>query len=177
MGLPCDDKEAVLIRLVSILESAKTPYAVIGGVAMQLYTDEPRTTLDVDIALRSYDDLPRAELQAAGFTPEGAHEWTENGRGPAVSSTPLKRRIAAQFSARDPMPSAVDHAELSRVGSFSLRLVALPDLVLLKLVAAEDPRRRASKRIHDKADVVRLLEEHPELASPEVRARLDRIRL
>jgi uncharacterized protein YciW len=75
------------------------------------------------------------------------------------------------------MPSAVDHAELSRVGSFSLRLVALPDLVLLKLVAAEDPRRRASKRIHDKADVVRLLEEHPELASPEVRARLDRIRL
>jgi hypothetical protein len=58
-----------------------------------------------------------------------------------------------------------------------MRLVALPDLVRLKLSAAEDLHRRPSKRIHDKADVVRLLEEHPELESPEVRARLDSIRL
>jgi Nucleotidyl transferase AbiEii toxin, Type IV TA system len=177
MGLPSDDKEAVLARLVSILESAKTPYAVIGGVAMQLYTEEPRTTLDLDIALHSYDDLPRAELEAAGFVPEGAHEWSENWRGPSASSAPLKRRIAVQFSARDPMSGVVDHAELSSVGSFSVRLVALPDLVLLKLAAAEDPHRRGSKRIHDKADVVRLLEEHPELDSSEIRARLNGIRL
>ena len=76
-----------------------------------------------------------------------------------------------------PMPQAVDHAELTSVGTFSLRLVALPDLVLLKLRAAEDPTRRASKRAFDKGDVVRLIEDYPELASPAIQARLDKLRL
>jgi hypothetical protein len=47
-------------------------------------------------------------------------------------------------------------------------------LVLLKLEAAEEPRRRPSKRRSDAADVSRLLEEHPELEQelPGVRERL-----
>jgi hypothetical protein len=52
----------------------------------------------------------------------------------------------------------------------------MPDLILLKLAAAEEPKRRTSKKIHDVGDVVRLLEDHPELDSPEIRARLSRIR-
>jgi hypothetical protein len=47
---------------------------------------------------------------------------------------------------------------------------------LLKLEAAEEPKRRMSKKIHDVGDVVRLLEDHPELDSPEIRARLSRLR-
>ena len=125
MGLPVDDKEKVLASLVEVLQSTGTPYAVIGGVAMQLYTEEPRTTADLDIALRSHDDLPREKLEAAGF---------------------------------------------------SFQLATMPDLILLKLEAAEEPKWRMSKKIHDVGDVVRLLEDHPELDSPEIRARLGRIR-
>jgi hypothetical protein len=77
-------------RLGTMLGLNDAPaYAVIGGVAMQLYTEEPRTTADLDIALRSHDDLPREKLEAAGF---------------------------------------------------SFQLATMPDLILLKLEAAEEPR-------------------------------------
>ena len=42
MGLPVDDKEKVLASLVAVLESTGTPYAVIGGVAMQLARSSKR---------------------------------------------------------------------------------------------------------------------------------------
>ena len=175
MGLPVDDKEKVLAGLVEVLESIGTPYAVIGGVAMQLYTEEPRTTADLVIALRSHDDLPREELEAAGFSPDGVHEWSENWRGPAPAGTSRKQRVAVQFSSDPLMVAAVAHAEKASVGRFSFQLATMPDLILLKLAAAEEPKRRTSKKIHDVGDVVRLLEDHPELDSPEIRVRLSRI--
>ena len=176
MGLPVDDKEKVLSSLVTILKSTVTPYAVIGGVAVQLYTQEPRTTADLDIALRSRDDLPRSKLEAAGFSLDGTYEWSENWRGPAPAGTLRKLRVAVQFSADELMAAAVDHAETVSVGHLSLQLAALPDLVSLKLAAAEEPKRRPSKRSQDATDVMRLLEEHPELDSLAVRARLNAIR-
>jgi hypothetical protein len=176
MGLPIDDKEKVLASLVAVLEFAGTPYAVIGGVAMQLYTEEPRTTADVDIALRSHEDLPRKNLEEVGFSPDGIHEWSENWRGPAPAGTPRKRRVAVQFSSDHLMVAAVAHAEKASVGRFSFQLATIPDLILLKLAAAEEPKGRTSKKIHDVGDVIRLLEDHPELDSPEIRARLSRVR-
>lgn len=176
MGLPIDDKEKVLTKLVRVLESTNTPYAVIGGVAVQLYTEEPRTTADLDIALRSHGDLPRAELEKAGFTLDGIHEWSENWRGPAAAGTPRKRRVVVQFSADQLMARSVDRAETVRVSTFSLQLVTIPDLILLKLAAAQEPKRRASKRSQDVTDIMRLLEEHHELDSRALRDQLARIR-
>ena len=143
---------------------------------MQLYTEEPRTTAGLDIALRSHDELPRARLEAAGFTPDGVHAWSENWRGPGPEGATRKLRVAIQFSADELMAAAVAHAETVSVGDFSLKLATLPDLILLKLAAAEDPKRRSSKRSQDMTDVMRLLEEHPEFDSPEIQARLVRIR-
>src|SRR5258706_12200452 len=63
------DKDRAFRALFDVLESTKTPYALIGGVAVQLWISEPRTTLDVDVAVPSYeakpDDLVRAKLRAA----------------------------------------------------------------------------------------------------------------
>jgi hypothetical protein len=174
MGLPIDDKGKVLTSLVEVLRATGTPYAVIGGVAVQLYIEEPRTTADLDIAVRSREDIPNAELSAAGFTFEGLHEWSENWRGPAPAGTPPKRRILVQFSS---FPREIDHAELVSAGDLSFPLVALPDLVQMKLASASDATRRPSKRLRDKTDVVQLLEEHPELATQDVLARLESIRL
>ena len=65
MGLPeGDSKEPALRALTEALTRAQTRYALIGGVAVQLYTREPRTTADLDVALARYDDIPRAELLA-----------------------------------------------------------------------------------------------------------------
>lgn len=177
MGLPIDDKEKVLTRLVQLLDYERVPYAIIGGVAVQLYTEDPRTTNDLDIAIPLRRDIPRAALINAGFTEDGEHQWSENWRGPAPVGTPRKQRVAVQFSDGTDMANAVARSEKVFVGQFSLQLVTLPDLVYLKMAAASEKTRRASKRSQDVTDVMKLLEEHPELDSPEIRELLRRIRI
>ena len=52
MGLIADEsKERPLRLLANVLERAGVPYALIGGVAVQLHTVEPRSTLDIDVAV------------------------------------------------------------------------------------------------------------------------------
>ena len=176
MGMSEHDKERVLTSLVGVLDGSGTPYAVMGGVAVQLYTEEPRTTAEVDIALHSRDDIPRGELERGGFSYDGLHRWSENWRGPAPSGTPRRQRISVQFSADDLMSASVDRAVPAQAGGLRLQLVTMDDLVLLKLAAAGEPSRRASKRLQDLADVTRLLEEHPELDSHAIRRRLRTIK-
>src|SRR5581483_832130 len=60
-------KRPALLALARTLAVAGTPYAIIGGVALQAYRAEPRTTLDVDLAVAGLDALPRDALRAAGF--------------------------------------------------------------------------------------------------------------
>ena len=50
-------------------------------------------------------------------------------------------------------------------------------LASIKLAAAAEPRRRLSKRHYDLADVAALMEDHPELRTPETLARLRDVRL
>jgi Nucleotidyl transferase of unknown function (DUF2204) len=177
MGLPVDDKERVLAKLIDVLGREGVSYAVMGGVAVQLYTEEPRTTADLDIALHDRDDIPRESLERAGFMHDGSHEWSENWRSPAPAGTHRRARIAVQFSADRLMSSSVDRAVIVRAGDLSFPLVTMEDLILLKLAAAEEPKRRASKRNQDVTDVTRLMEEHPELGSGEIRRRVRTVKL
>ena len=173
MGLPVgDSKESSLRRLSKSLSETRTPYAVIGGVAVQLYTEEPRTTRDIDVAMASYDAIPRESLERAGFRHEGRFEHSDNWRAPGPE--PRKRRTAIQFMANRLTVGVVERAETFRVRGMRIRVATLPDLVRLKLEAAEEPARRESKRQSDVADVLRLMEEHPELARavPDARERL-----
>ena len=162
MGLPAGDtKEMPLRAVISVLEASGTSYAVIGGVAMQLYSREPRTTLDVDLAVVRYDEIPREALVSAGFEHEGRHAHSDNWRAPGPG--PRGQRTAVQFSAEDPgIGEAVARAQVFDAGGFQLRLATAADLVVLKLAAAEDDRRRASKRRQDLLDVVTLVEEFPD---------------
>src|SRR5438105_5347105 len=83
MGLPPGDtKEAPLRRVISVLTASGTPYAVIGGIAVQLHLQEPRTTLDIDLAVNHFDDIPHDALAQAGFEHDGRHEHSDNWRAP-----------------------------------------------------------------------------------------------
>jgi hypothetical protein len=177
MGLTDGDtKEHALRTVVAVLEATGTTYALIGGVAMQLYSREPRTTLDVDLAVVRYDAIPRAALAKAGFTHEGRHPHSDNWRAPG--SGPRSQRTAVQFSSEDVgIESAVSRARRVDVGGFALRLASPEDLLVLKLAAAEEPRRRPAKRRQDLLDIITLVEEHPSAASaiPGLRQRVDRL--
>lgn len=177
MGLPDGDSKEGPLRLVAqLLEREGVPYALIGGVAVQLHTAEPRSTLDIDLAVPTYADIPRQALLAAGFEHTGRHEHSDNWRAPG--SAPLNQRTAVQFSAEDQgIAAAVAHAGVvDLAGGVRLRVASVADLIVLKLAAADEPARRPSKREHDVADVLALLEEHPELASNETVARVRDVR-
>ena len=63
----------------------------------------------------------------------------------------------------DPRYAAfVERASVRGVLGLSLPVAALEDVLQGKVWAAQDPKRRPSKRQKDLADISRLLEAHPE---------------
>lgn len=177
MGLPPGDtKEQPLRAVVAVLEASGTAYALIGGVAMQLHSQEPRTTLDIDLAVMTFAGIPRDALMKAGFTHDGHHQHSDNWRAPG--SGPGAQRTAIQFSAEDiGIDAAIARARTVDAGGFQLRLAGPADLLVLKLAAAEEPRRRPSKRRQDLVDIVTLVETYPKAAAelPELQRRVDRL--
>jgi hypothetical protein len=177
MGLSVGDSKETPLRLIAeILERERVPYALIGGVAVQVHTEEPRSTLDIDLAVPRYADVPRAALLDAGFEHTGRHEHSDNWRAPGPG--PLKLRTVIQFSAEDVgIADAVAHAGIVDLhGGVRLRVATVADLISLKLFAAEEPKRRPSKRERDVADVLALLEQHPDLKSPQLITRVHAVR-
>jgi hypothetical protein len=150
-------KEPDLASLLRILAEHGTPYAVIGGVALQLHQREPRTTLDIDVALARRADLPREALRGAGFRETGRHAHSDNWIGPG--GTPV------QFTDDPALSGPVSRAVEIEAGELRLRVLSLVDLLHEKLRAGGDPARRRSKRLQDLADAQALLEQDPRLQS------------
>jgi hypothetical protein len=177
MGLsPGDSKEQPLRTVVSVLEASGIPYAVIGGIAIQLHSMEPRTTLDVDLAVRFFSDIPREALGKAGFEHEGRFPHSDNWRAPG--SGPRAQRTAIQFSAEDVgIEGAIARARSVDAGGFTLRVAAPPDLLVLKLAAAEETTRRLVKRRQDLLDILTLAEGFAEAgdAVPDLAQRVERL--
>jgi hypothetical protein len=99
MGLPeCDTKETPLRLVAELLEREGVPYALIGGVAVQIHSEEPRSTLDIDLAVPRAD-IPRRALLAGGFEHAGRHahrdDWRAPGPGPLTRRTAIQRRRPA----------------------------------------------------------------------------------
>jgi len=74
------DLYAELRRIVEGLDAASVPYAVIGGLAVSIYTT-PRATEDVDLLVARADlDRAMTALRALGFQPAGAPMAVAGGR-------------------------------------------------------------------------------------------------
>ena len=176
MGVPQQDKESAILEIARIFDKAGISYAITGGVAVQIHTKEPRTTLDLDIALISKSDIPKKALVATGFKHEGTFTFSDNWRAPGFA--PGKQPTAVQFSTDALTAEAVDHAGTVTLGDVEISVVSPMDLVVLKLASAIEPRLRKSKRITDYGDIIRLLEEHPgiEKQIPGIEAKLATIR-
>jgi hypothetical protein len=163
-------KRPTLLALARVLAEADTPYAIIGGIALQVHQEEPRTTLDIDVAVATYGQLPRAQLEAAGFALTGRFSHSENWVGPDG--------VRVQFKDDSALADAITRAEEIVLENIRLRIIKRVDLLHEKLRAASDPARRRSKRLQDLADVQALLEATPELEhelTVEERALLDQL--
>ena len=150
-------KRPALISLARALQDARTPYAVIGGVALQIHQAEPRTTLDIDLAVPAFDAIPRDQLRAAGFDLTGRFAHPENWLGP--------EGVPVQFTDDPALGPAIERAVEIDLAGVPLRVIGRMDLLHEKLRAGSDPARRRSKRLQDLADAQAILEETPDLRS------------
>jgi hypothetical protein len=148
-------KRPALLALCRILGERRVPYAIIGGVALQVHQREPRTTLDIDVAVTDRQAIPRQDLSAAGFAYHDSFERPENWR--SADGTPV------QFNDDPALAPAVSRADEHLLEGVTLRVIQVTDLLHEKLRAGRDPARRRSKRLQDLADAQALLEGRPDL--------------
>ena len=170
-GQPIVTKREALVAVCRVLNEARVPYAIIGGVALQVHHPDPRTTVDVDLAVLSREAIPAQALVVAGFEKTGEFEHSENWR--FRDGTPV------QFTDDPPLAAAVDGAGEVELDGVTLRVMGIVDLLRGKIRSGTDPQRRRSKQLQDLSDVEALLEVQPELAdalTAEERGVLDRLR-
>jgi len=145
-------KRPALLALCRVLRDTHVPYAIIGGLAVQVHQREARTTLDIDVAVVGRAAIPRDSLVAAGFRSTGSKNWA------AADGTPV------QFTDDLMLAGAISAADEIVVEDIPLRVIRAVDLLHEKLRAGSDSARRRSKRLQDLADAVALIEANPELS-------------
>jgi Nucleotidyl transferase AbiEii toxin, Type IV TA system len=148
------DHADLLEQTLQVLEEAGVRYCVIGGQAVNAYS-EPVVSLDLDLALAS------GEIERLGvlFAPPIRIERFEHSVNLSIPGSDL--RIQFQLDPRyQEFPA---RAEMREVLGHRLPVARLEDVVRGKVWAASDPGRRASKRQKDLADIARLLEDYPQL--------------
>jgi hypothetical protein len=163
-------KKNALLSLARMLATETVPYALVGGVAVQVHREEPRTTIGIDVAVADRARVPREDLVAAGFRELGGSGHVETWTGPC--GTPVL------FTDDPLLRDAVARADVVRLDDVDLRVVGIADLLHAKLRAGADAARRRSDRLQDLADAAGLVEARPELEaglSGEERALLDRM--
>jgi len=141
--------------LVATLERQEIPWCMIGGLAVNHWAQEPMATADVDvvIAAERVNEAVKA-LRKAGFTAK-KFQWSFNLKGHSQVSVQISTEaVYREFPGRS-VPADI-HGILMRVASRE-------DTLQGKLLAYQDPQRRASKRQKDLLDIMRLVEAHPKL--------------
>ncbi len=164
---PASAATSAAIRvLVPALEKTRTAYALIGRVALQVHCAATQPTENVDVALMTFQHVPRPALRGAKITYDHRSARSDNWRAP-----PLERggpKVAIRFFAGNArLQRAIARAGLARLeGEERTVCVAMPeDLLILKLAAAEETSRRRAKRSADIGDILRLAHDYPEAAA------------
>lgn len=139
-----------LIEAVKLLESLKTDYAVLGGVAVNIY-GEPRFTADVDISILLEKDEAGAFIKRArvhGFSPACVNVNAFVNKTGLIPMNFSKHGVKGRCDfiiAENALEKAVfGRSIIRKIGSVKVKFVSPEDLVIHKIV---------SLRPHDREDV------------------------
>lgn len=148
------DRSNFLERILALLAQNGIRYCVIGGVAVNAYS-EPVVTLDLDVVVAA-DQVDRVRQLVAGEFRVRELPYSLNVYDPGS-------RLQVQVQLRPGLDAFVDRAQLRSVLDLVIPVAAPEDLLQAKLEAALDPTRRPSKRLKDFADIRRLVDAFPDL--------------
>lgn len=151
-----DGKRDLLQDFVDILKKKQVSFCVIGGLAVNAYT-EPVVSLDLDIVIV----VDRVKDVIAGLGKN--YKVKEYPNSINISSAFSDLRIQIQTDSR--YQDFVERARNKDVLGYKLPVAAVEDVLKGKIWAAQDETRRPSKRQKDLADILRLLESKKSLVS------------
>jgi hypothetical protein len=144
-----------VLLLVETLEEKEIPWCMIEGLAVNHWAQEPVATADVDLVIATGKvEEAVASLEKAGFRAK-RFDWSVNLKGHSD--------VSVQISTQDFYQEFPKRAVAADVHGILMRVASLEDTLTGKIAAWRDPKRRASKRQKDLADIMRLVESHPEL--------------
>jgi len=141
-------------KFLVLLEQCEIEYCVIGGQAVNAYV-EPLVSLDLDVAV-VVEQLEQIESLLAQN-----YRVTRFPHSLNVVLPGSDLRVQIQTDER--YGSFVGKAQLKEVLGLTMPVAQLEDVLQGKIWAVQDPKRRASKRQKDLADIARILESYPEL--------------
>jgi hypothetical protein len=150
-----NDKPDLIQLLLNVLSEARANYCVIGGLAVNAYT-EPVVRLDLGIVIAA-DEIERICKAAARVFRIKRFPNSIN-----LSAPGSDLRIQIQTDPR--YQDFPERAIVRNVLGYSMKVAAPEDVLRGKVWAWSDEQRRRSKRQKDLADILRLVEAQPALA-------------
>lgn len=148
-------KTDILQVFLNILAKTRTPYCVVGGLAVNAYV-EPVVSLDLDIVVAT-DDIEQVckVAQRQGLKIK-KFEHSVN-----LSSSKSDLRIQLQTDIQ--YQQFIPRSKIKQVLGYKMKVALLEDVLEGKIWAYMDEQRRKSKRQKDLADIMRLVEAYPQL--------------
>ena len=147
----------VLQLLLDILEATGSHYCVIDGLAVNAYV-EPVVSLDLDIVIAASD----VEKTCRIVSEKGLK--VEKYSTVSICSSP-KSDLRIQLQTDSRFQEFISRAGSKNVLGYRMNVASLEDILRGKIWAYLDESRRKSKRQKDLADIARLVEGYPALAT------------
>ena len=141
--------------LLSILHQTGSSYCVIGGLGVNAYA-EPVVSLDLDLVVVS-DHI--SDIRSIAAAKGMKVEEFEHSINLSISGSDLRIQLQTDTRYQD----FLAHCKQRDVLGYSMSVASLQDVLHGKVWAYSDQARRKSKRQKDLADIMRLVETHPEL--------------
>jgi hypothetical protein len=145
----------VIQAILDVLSETGSGYCLIGGLAVNAYV-EPVVSLDLDIVV-AVEDVEKVSKTARerGFAVERFHH--------SVKLTIKGSDLRIQFQTDSRYQSFILNAENRNVLGYEMKVARLGDILQGKIWAYMDKERRKSKRQKDLADILRIIEDYPDL--------------
>jgi len=150
-------KSDVIQLFLDQLELLNIDYCVIGGLAVNAYS-EPVVSLDLDLVL-AIKDIEKFLVQVT--PPNEKFSVTKFKHSINLQHPDSDLRI--QIQTDEVYQAFIVNSSMRNVLGYKMNVAKLEDLLSGKIWAYSDKERRKSKRQKDLADIMRLVETHPNL--------------
>jgi hypothetical protein len=154
------DKRQALLAVTRMFDEFAVPYAVTGGVALQLYSTEIRFTVDLDFVSDRKDF--KVIVEAQPWSRYGLELVFDRHRFIKLLHTASNVEIDINLDTR--FLALLESPVTEQVDGHPIRFVSLAALAVAKLrTQRADWPRNEDKRLQDRVDLRRVLRAHPEI--------------